>query len=609
MLGKLMQKLPRRSKAPPVPPATLRLRRAYQPSGRQEPSGQVQEPAIALVHPAPELEAPVSQAAPTSIDVTSDKQLPNWRGILTESVRDPATCVVLDLEYRSVMVLGTSEHFGSGAHNALISTLKAKNFSIEGEKTTTKEVIAAVRAQAQQRAQSARGLPVESTEANVQLYKDLVSGAFRLGGSDLHILLDFEARSKVKVRIDGKSRRWREFDTAVLNAALAAGYNSLTIRGTNSNPDWTTDREINTITRFYDGATAIHGRLSTQTVTGGCKVVIRVSEGDSDDASYATLEDSGFTDEQIQQQLLPALSREQGFFLIGGSTGSGKTTTLQRAILAMPDRETKEIVAVEDPNEKRVPDVAHHSIQRNTDDPPERVKLQFESAFMTQMRMDPDVIMVGEVRDQTSADMAADAVLTGHLLMMTMHGNSAIGQLLRLVRKGVDVHILADEENFALSMAQRLVPKLCEHCKVPAQDVMSERDLSLLRTRWSLDTRKMFCASGTGCPHCTREGIAGDGEMGRTVAAEIITRPTQDFFDCLRNLDRAGAEHAWRMTRRAGFDSPDMWGKTSFENALYHVSRGIVSPLSLTKVFGKPLADFTVVETAELMHLATERAA
>lgn len=606
MLNKFFARLPRRTKAATAP-TVLRLRRAHRPTVRREPAGEHQ--ALDPVLPANEAPPQMPHEGTVSIDIVDEKNLPNWRGILDDVVRDPARCVVLDLEFRSVMVLGTSEHFGSGAHNALISTLKARHFSIESEKTATREVIATVRTQARQRLQFSSGAQIESAEANVQLFKDLISGAFHLGGSDVHILLDTEARSTVKVRIDGKSRRWREFDSAVLSNALAAGYNALTIRGTNSNPDWTMDRPINTITRFNDGITTIHGRLSTQPITGGCKVVIRVSDGDSSAIASHTLKDSGFTDEQIHDQILPALSREHGFFLIGGSTGSGKTTSLQRMILSIPDRESKEIVAVEDPNEARIPGVAHHSVQRNTDDPPEKVKVQFDSAFMTQMRMDPDVIMVGEIRDKTSADMATDAVLTGHLLTVTMHGNSAVGQLLRLVRIGVDVDILADEENFALSMAQRLVPLLCERCKVPAHDVMSEKDLALLRSRWNLDTRKMFCANESGCPHCTPEGMAGDGEKGRTVAAEIITRPSHDFLDRLRKRDRAGAELAWRLTRRAGFDSPDMQGKTSFENALYHVATGRVSPLALPKVFGKALADFDVVDVADVVHLAAERAA
>ena len=607
MLTKILSKFPRRAKA--APPNMVRVRRAHQPTGRKEPvavdhhegAAEVLRPAIASVH---------DEHAP--IEVTSETMLPSWRGILSDVVRDQEQCVVLDLSFRSVMVLGTPEFFGGPSHGALVSSLRSKNFSVDSEKTTTKEVIAAVRAKAERALQSQLGARVETDAANVQLYKDLLSGAHALRGSDLHMLLDLDSgRTNVRLRVDGISRKWRTFDTPVLNAALAAGYQSLSIRGTNSNPDWTLDRPINTITRFNDGETVIHGRLTTQTVTGGAKVVIRVSDGSFEDIENETLHDSGFTDEQINQQILPALRRKKGFLIIGGSTGAGKTVSLQRMMMALPGREGKEIMAVEDPNERRIPGVAHHSIQRNTDDSPERIKVLYDSAFLTQMRMDPDVIMVGEIRDRTSADLATDAVLTGHLLAVTMHGNSALGQLFRLMnpRIGMDPEVLADEENFVMSMAQCLVPTLCKHCRVPAHEVMHEKDLSLLRSKWKLDTRKMFCASGTGCPHCTPDGLEGNGEKGRIGAFEIITKPTEAFLDCLRNRDRKGAELAWRQTRRAGFDSPDMLGKTQFENALYHVSQGIVSPLALPIEFGKEFDEISVVEVAEGLRLAAERAA
>lgn len=613
-LDKVISKVSGAASAP-APASNVRIRRAHQPASRKEPAtGEVLAEGVDRAQSQHEAAPAVAHVESIHIDViTSEKDLPDWRGVISELVRETEACVVLDLGFKSVLVLGTPAFFGSGTHSALLSRLKTKGLHLDGEKTTTKEVIAAVRTKAE-RAVNQLGPRVNLEAANVQLYKDLCSGALKMGVSDIHILLDFDARSTVRVRLDGKSRLWRTFDTPILNSALAAGYNGLSLRGTNSNSDWTLDRAINTITQFSDGTTTINGRLSTQTITGGAKVVIRVSDGNTEVIANQTLSDSGFTYEQIHQQILPALKREKGFVLVGGSTGAGKTVTLQRMIMAIPGREWKEVSAIEDPNEARIPGVAHHSIQRNTDDSPEKVKVMFDSAFMTNMRQDPDVMMVGEIRDRTSANLATDAVLTGHLLMVTMHGNSAIGQLFRLMndRIGMDPEVLADEENFALSMAQSLVPRLCLHCRKPAHDVMSENDLNLLRTKWRLDTRKMFCASGTGCEHCTPDGLPGTGEKGRIVAAEIITKPTPEFLQCLLNRDRMGAELAWRQTRRSTFDSPDMQGKTSYENALYHVSQGLVSPLALGEVFGKEFADIRIIEvpeTADVVRLAVERAA
>jgi len=603
MLNKMLSRtfqswLPRRARPVDAGPAVVRIRRAHQIGIRND----VPVPD----HP----DAPLMLLQAIDTEITSETALPAWRGVIGDVVSDPAHCIVLDLEFLTVMVLGTPEHYGSGAHNSLLSTLTARGLSVEAEKTATRDVIAAVRTSAARKLQTP-GMRGATDEANVQLFKDLLSGAYNLGGSDLHILLDVDARSTVKVRIDGRSRHWRVFDTDVLRSALAAGYQALSIRGTNSNSDWTIDRPINTITRFFDGTTMIHGRLTTQPVTGGCKISIRVSDGDSNAIARHTLQDSGFTDDQIRDQILPALEKEKGFVLVGGSTGAGKTTTLQRMIMAIPGRELKEIYTVDDPNEARIPGVAHHSIQRNTDDSPDKVKLQFDSAFMTQMRMDPDIIVVNEIRDRTSASLATDAVMTGHLLAVTMHGNSAIGQLFRLMneRIGIDPDVLADEENFVLSMSQYLVPTLCGHCKVPAHDALADEQLSALRTKWQLNTARMFCASGTGCEHCTPEGMRGDGETGRIVAAEIITRPSAEFLACLLQRDRVGATRAWRKTRRAAFDCADMQGKTSYENALYHVAMGLVSPLALAEVFGKQFDEVDVIDIANVVRLNAERAA
>lgn len=589
-----------------APSQHVALRRAHQVGQRSAANVQGGDKGFVEVHQG--LQDVIAQLHhdPDTVEITSDKDLPPWRNILTDLVKS-SECVVLDLEMRSVLVLGTPAFFGSGGHGALLSTLAVQKLSVESEKTTTKEVIAIVRAQGERKL-AQLGARVESDAVNVQLYRDLVSAAFELGASDIHAVLDVDAKSVVRLRIDGRLRQWRGFDTDVLRAAFAAAYQSLSIPGTNSNSDWTMDRPISTITRFHNGTTVVNGRLQTQPITGGAKVVIRLADGGANAIAHHTLQDSGFTREQIEQQIMPALRREKGFILVGGSTGSGKTTTLQRMMMAIPDREWKALMAVEDPSENTIPLVAHHSVQRNTDDSPEKVKLQFLSAFLTQMRMDPDVLMIGEIRDKTSGELATDAVLTGHLLAVTLHGNSAIGQLFRLMndRLQMEPEVLADEENFVLSMAQTLVPTLCPDCKVPAQSVMTQKDLSLLFTKWRLDTSKMYCASGTGCPTCAIGSIPGNGEKGRIGAFEIITRPSEEFLDCLLKRDRKGAERAWRLSRRAAFDKPDMQGKTAFENALYHAAMGIVSPLALPAVFGK---DFDEVKVFDILHLAEERAA
>lgn len=559
--------------------------------------------------------APGAEAAPrvpsTAADVTSLAQLPGWRGLVSGVVGEAqrASCVVLDLEYRSVLVLGTQAFFASGAHGALLQALSAKSWSISAERTGSAEVIAQVRQLAEQRKRQASVAATDDSQtANAQLYQDLNRGAFELKASDIHISLGLRSgRSAVRLRIDGKLQLWKTFDTKVLNDALAAGYHSLSIKGTNSSATWTTERPINTITRFIAGSTPLHGRLSTQPTTGGCGVVIRVIDASPEALLGATLDRSGFTRQQIDEDLLPGLMRTHGFILVGGSTGDGKTTTLQRMLMNLPDRDEKSLWGVEDPNELEVPGMEHVSIQRNPDDTVEHVRLKYHAAFLQMMRLDPDIIFQGEIRDRISGEFASEAVMTGHLLLVSMHGNSAIGQIMRLLGDRIDMspELLANRGNFVLSMAQKLVPLLCEHCKQPAAEVMAPEDLGLLRSRFQLDMARLFCARDGGCDHCRPEpGMSANGQSGRTVAAEIISHPTPQFLDAILRRDERGAEIAWRETRRAPFSSPDMRGKTAYEHALYLASTGRVSPLALQPVFGHHFSQVEVFGMQKLKDAA-----
>jgi type II secretory ATPase GspE/PulE/Tfp pilus assembly ATPase PilB-like protein len=537
--------------------------------------------------------------APKHIHITDIADVPAWRSIVPNVVRkgDIPSCVVLDLQMRSALVLGTPEFFASSAHSALIHELVTGQWKVESERTCSPGVIAAVRSEAHRR--GVAGVDV-ADQNNVGMYKDINSTAYTLRASDIHIRLNLHLeQSQIRLRIDGKLRHWKYFDTKVLLDALSAGYQSLTIKGTNSDPQFTTERPINTITRFEHNGVRLHGRMSTQPTTAGCKVVIRVIDASPDALVHRSLLDLGFTQQQVEEDLYPAMTREKGFILVSGSTGDGKTTSLQHMLANLPDRDSKCLMGVEDPNEMEVPDMDHISIQRSPDDSVAQMRMKYDAALVQMLRMDPDVVMQGEIRDRVSAEFASDIVMTGHLLMLTGHGNSALGTIFRLMGRKIDIapEVLTDIENFAVSMAQKLLPLLCEECKVPAHQVMAPRELAILRTRYHLDTTAMFCAKTGGCEHC-RPGpdMVGDGEKGRVAAAEIIANPTQEFLDLVLAKNKRGAELSWRRTRRAAFNHPDMRGKTSFEAALYWVSQGRVSPLALQRVFGKHFSQVEIID-------------
>jgi type II secretory ATPase GspE/PulE/Tfp pilus assembly ATPase PilB-like protein len=529
--------------------------------------------------------------------ITDIAQVGEWRSLVPDVVRksDFQSCVVLDMQLRNVLVLATADFYASSSHQALRHRLAAGNWQVLGEKTSAPEVIAAARQQAESRDIQAAG-----DQHNLQLYKDISAGAFNMTASDIHIRLNLrDAKSDVRIRIDGKLRDWKTFDTQVLEDALAAGYNALTFKGTNSAPAWTTERPISTITRFPHGTALLQGRLSTTPTAAGCKVVIRISDATPKDITAVKLQNLGFTDQQVDEFVMPALAREKGFIMISGSTGDGKTTTLEHMLTVLPDRNEKSLLGVEDPTEMDVPRMDHISLQTSADDSKEQRQLKFDAALLQALRMDPDVIMQGEVRDKISGQFASDIVMTGHLWLGTMHGNSALNSIFRLIgdKIQVDPAIVASMENFVMSMTQKLLPKLCSHCKKPAAEVMPPQELTAFRQKFHLGSSELFCANSEGCPHCKHgSDIESNGEKGRIGAIEIISKPTTEFLNCILARDERGAEVAWRRTRRAPFNHPDMMGKTCYEHGLYWVSQGIVSPLALQRVFSKHFSEISVFE-------------
>jgi type II secretory ATPase GspE/PulE/Tfp pilus assembly ATPase PilB-like protein len=194
---------------------------------------------------------------------------------------------------------------------------------------------------------------------------------------------------------------------------------------------------------------------------------------------------------EADKDLRYALSQEKGFICITGPTGSGKSTTLQ-ACLMETDRIANKVITLEDPVERKIPDVIQQQISS---------KLTWAKGIKIAMRQDPDIILVGEIRDPESAALALQAAQTGHLVLSTLHTNDVAGIVDRLIGLGVDRHVLA--ENLLFISAQRLIPTLCPHCKVVSGN--------------------NYFTRGRGCPDCKSQGL-----HGRTAILEYSINPSAD---------------------------------------------------------------------------------
>ncbi|MEK7177073.1 MAG: GspE/PulE family protein [Patescibacteria group bacterium] len=218
----------------------------------------------------------------------------------------------------------------------------------------------------------------------------------------------------------------------------------------------------------------------------------------SDKAENFDLQSLGFS-EADRKKLLSALKKPNGMILCTGPTGSGKTTTLYTMIKILNSPEVS-IITIEDPIEYAVSDV--EQIQVNP-----RTGLTFANGLRSILRQDPNIIMVGEIRDAETANIAVNTALTGHLLLSTLHTNDAATTLPRLLDMGIETYLVASTVNIIIG--QRLVRKICEHCRkeAPVSEALREdlKNHDLLR----LFDKDSALYHGVGCGNCNNSGYAG----------------------------------------------------------------------------------------------------
>lgn len=272
----------------------------------------------------------------------------------------------------------------------------------------------------------------------------LIAEADELGSSDIHIE-KYEERCRVRLRIDGKLIE----KYVIPGNDYPALVNKLKIK---ANLDIAEKRlpQDGRIAFEYSGR-KFDIRVSLLPTLHGEKIVMRLL---SKDATNIEINALGFDDKQLSDYM-EGIKKPNGIILISGPTGSGKTTTLY-ATLKILNEEKTNIVTVEDPIEYTLEGI--NQVQLKED-----IGLGFASTLRSFLRQDPDVIMLGEIRDGETAQMAIRAALTGHLVLSTIHTNSAWGTISRMIDMGVPAYLLAN--TLSLSVAQRLVRLLCSNCK------------------------------------------------------------------------------------------------------------------------------------------------
>ncbi|WP_016746400.1 GspE/PulE family protein, partial [Rhizorhabdus wittichii] len=278
----------------------------------------------------------------------------------------------------------------------------------------------------------------------IRLINALLLQAVRDGASDIHVETQ-EKRLIVRFRIDGVLRDVVEPKRAL--APLLVSRIKVMARLDIAEKRVPQDGRVTLRVGGYD----IDVRVSTIPTQHGERVVMRLLDRGSTGLDTAAL---GLS-ERDRDVFLGLLDRPHGILLVTGPTGSGKTTTLYTALTHLNDRK-RNIMTVEDPIEYELAGVAQTQVNARTG-------MTFARGLRAILRQDPDVIMVGEIRDQETAEVAVRSSMTGHFVLSTLHTNSAIGSITRLIDMGVERYLLAPM--VVGLIAQRLVRRLCEHCR------------------------------------------------------------------------------------------------------------------------------------------------
>jgi MSHA biogenesis protein MshE len=229
------------------------------------------------------------------------------------------------------------------------------------------------------------------------------------------------------------------------------------------------------------------------------------------------------------------ISSPQGLILVTGPTGSGKTTTLYAALSAVNYPQTK-IITAEDPVEYSIPRINQAQIN-------DKIGLTFASVLRSALRQDPDVILVGEIRDRETAEIAVRASITGHLVFSTLHTNGAVETATRLLDMGIEGYILAS--SLKVIIAQRLVRRICDRCVTTVE--INEGQSIWVEKVFNIPTDGLIIKKGAGCQHCNHIGYRG--RMGVYELLEM----RHETLDALRRNDSSAFVAAARST--PGFKS------------------------------------------------------
>lgn len=430
--------------------------------------------------------------------------------------------------------------------------------------------------QKQQLNADARTENVERSEMQREA-TDIFRSAVKSRASDIHIRVSKRGRAEVLFRIHNNLVKQKEEPASWGRLLCSAIYTAMSdVSDATYEEHSRQDARIaarDKIPKELDGI-----RIATAPQIEGAIMVLRLLYNDTVNSTDLCL--LGFAQEQADSIGLMK-RRPTGMNIIAGPTGSGKSTTLQRTLMGIHQDcgGAKHIITVEDPPEYPMPGIVQTPVTNAASE--EERAAAFQEAIKSAMRLDPNVIMIGEMRDPPSARLGVQAAMTGHQVWTTVHANDAFSVIDRMVDMGISLNVMTDPSIITGIICQRLVKVLCPACKTPMARVLSrytEKDQE--RVMASVDVSHVY-VKGDGCSECGGAGVAG-----RSVVAEVVV-PTLPLMKFIRGGEKEEAIAYWKARG----------GRTMLEMAIEKINEGLVDPFQAEEEVG-PLNE--VIQTGAI---------
>lgn len=477
----------------------------------------------------------------------------------------------------SAIVLVSPEAFSTHPQFELCRRVKEAGFRSITIRRATREIIRVVH----DNNRSETDVSPASTNTE-SIARSIVDDAIEMNASDIHI----ETRgsyAQVFYRIHGQRIEQPSIATQTAFDVCNVLY-SVHADADNKGLSWDPKMVMNTVIEHTSkSGDSVQLRFSSGPIhpSGNFHAVIRLLVMDK--KTVRPLEDVGYTDEQVAA-IEEMLIGSQGMVLLVGPTNSGKSTSMQSFLQRIYDRRGKDIkvLTVEDPVEYVVPDACQMGVPQGRKGLEDRLTGSVYTTFLKgTLRQDPDVVMVGEIRDRESAESVKDLVLAGRKLLSTLHAYEAFAVFARLREIGVPPSVLYMSGFVSGVIYQRLVPILCPECSIPIMDAMEQG-----RIRKPTFDRVLRVADfgvhnvrarGNGCEHCNHVGI-----IGRTPCAEILV-PDSVFLELLAQGKDAEARQYWMS--RSGIKIEGL-GVTAVAHAIHKMREGILDPSEIESQIG-----------------------